>query len=338
MTVDLRLLGDINLKDDLGFSADAAFGLLSEELRSADIRIGNLEGCFSDPAVELPYKPGWFHCEPEMAPHLRGLVDAVACANNVHFGRAIADSIRHLDELGILHTGAGGNLSQARCPAIIERPGLRLGLQSYTSVFTPLGHAATAESPGVATIRCTASFETHPRHFEMPGIAPLVRSAPDAADLDRACRDVRSLRDQVDLVVVYCHWGVTGSSQPTEYQRTIGHSLVDAGADLVVGSHPHRAQAVERYQNGIIFYSLGNFAFGWKLHREATRDGLLVRVAVENGACRRVGLVPVARNAAGQTEALDTERGRGAELAAQLIELSAQQGTQVSLIDGELRV
>src|SRR3954452_17701571 len=105
MTVDVRLVGDINLKRDLDFEGDTAFRLVAPELRAADLRLGNLEGCFADPRVELPHKPGWFHCEPDMAEHLTGHVDAVACANNVTYGPAIAESLRRLDELGIQHTG-----------------------------------------------------------------------------------------------------------------------------------------------------------------------------------------------------------------------------------------
>jgi len=338
VTLNLCLLGDINLKRDLDFSAEVALSAVRSELESADLRLGNLEGCFSDPTVELPYKRGWFHCEPEMALHLRGLVDAVACANNVHFGPAIVDSMRRLDDLGILHSGAGRNRAEARRPAVIERSGVRVGLLAYTSVFTPVGHAATEDRPGVATIRARAAFEPHPRHFEMPGVAPVVRSWPDPAELDAACQDVRSLRERVDLLVVYCHWGVTATVTPTEYQRTIGHALVDAGAHVVAGSHPHRAQGVERHGTGVIFYSLGNFVFGWKLHRESTRDGLLARLTLENGELDRVALLPVARDARGRTQLLSPEHGHGRELADSVIALSADLGTEIHVADGELRL
>ncbi|HZU17491.1 MAG TPA: CapA family protein [Candidatus Dormibacteraeota bacterium] len=336
MTLNLRLVGDINLKRDLGFSAEVAFSAVRSELESADLRLGNLEGCFSDPTVELPYKRGWFHCEPEMALHLRGLVDAVACANNVHFGPDIVESLRRLDDLGIRHSGAGCNRAEARQPVVIERSGVHVGLLAYTSVFTPVGHAATEDGPGVATIRARAAFEPHPRHVEMPGVAPIVRSWPDPAELDAACQDVRSLRERVDVLVVYCHWGVTGMVRPAEYQRTIGRALVDAGAHVVAGSHPHRAQGVERYGAGVIFYSLGNFVFGWGLHRESTRDGLLARLTLENGKLDRVTLVPVARDAEGRTQLLSPQHGHGRELADSVITLSADLDTEIRVAGDEL--
>jgi poly-gamma-glutamate synthesis protein (capsule biosynthesis protein) len=272
-----------------------------------------------------------------MATHLRGLVDAVGCANNVHYGPAIVHSLQRLDDLGIQHAGAGCDRTQARRPAIVERAGLRVGLLAFTSVFTPIGAAADG-APGVATIRARTSYEPHPRTFEMPGISPIVHSAPDEQELAAACEDVRSLREQVDLTVVYCHWGVTATFAPTEYQQTIGHALIDAGAHLVVGSHPHRAQGVERYGGGVVFYSLGNFVFGWKLHRDSTRDGLLARVAVDQGRCVRVSVVPVARNERGSTELLATDAGHGGKLARHVVELSAELGTELRVEDGELVV
>ena len=65
-----------------------------------------------------------------------------------------------------------------------------------------------------------------------------------------------------DLVVVCCHWGIEGDHYPTEYQRELGHKLIDLGADLVVGNHPHVLQGIEEYNGKIIIYSLGNFSFG----------------------------------------------------------------------------
>jgi poly-gamma-glutamate synthesis protein (capsule biosynthesis protein) len=338
MTVNVRLVGDINLKRDLDFDPEVAFRLAAPELRAADLRLGNLEGCFADPRVELPYKPGWFHCEPEMADHLSGLVDAVACANNVHYGPAIVESLQRLDGLGIAHTGAGCDRAEARRPVVIERAGLRVGVLAFTSVFTPVAHAATDGAPGVATIRAHTSWEASSRHFEMPGAPPIVHTAPDERELAAACEDVRALRERVDVTVVYCHWGVTATYEPTEYQRAIGHALVDAGAQVVAGSHPHRAQGVERYGGGVILYSLGNFVFGWKLHRDSTRDGLLARLTVDGGRPSRVGLVPVARNADGSTELLSTDEGHGRELAQHVVALSAKLGTEVCVADGELVV
>lgn len=73
---------------------------------------------------------------------------------------------------------------------------------------------------------------------------------------------IASLKEECDLVIFAPHWGVEGTYHPTEAQKTLAHAVIDAGADLVWGSHPHVLQNVEQYGDGVIFYSLGNFSFG----------------------------------------------------------------------------
>ncbi len=73
---------------------------------------------------------------------------------------------------------------------------------------------------------------------------------------------VTARENGADLVVVCCHWGIEGDHYPTEYQQELGHTLIDLGADLVIGNHPHVLQGIEEYNGKIIIYSLGNFSFG----------------------------------------------------------------------------
>ena len=328
--VVLDLVGDVNLKRDLQLRAERAFELVDDELRRAHVRMGNLEGAFYDPAVELEYKTGWFHLEPEMAAALQGRFDAVGCANNVHHGQAIPASLARLDELGICHAGAGCSLEEALTPATFTRNGVRFGLLAFTSVFWPIGHAATPSSPGVATIKAYTAYEPNPRFVEMPGVAPIIRSWPDADELTRAQLAVRSLRPNVDVLVVYCHWGVTGSNDPTEYQRAIGHALVDAGADIVAGAHSHQPQPVEFYKSSLILYSLGNFIFGWRQHRGATRDGLLARVSLEHGTLQGCELLPVQRTSEDQVIILNANEGEGARIFSLIAERSRRLGTELT--------
>lgn len=328
VTTDLLLTGDINCKDD-GLLADDPLARLADELESADIRIGNLEGAFHDPVVTLPYKPGWYHCEPVMVSRITGHFDAVACANNVHYGEAIVPSIRRLDDAGILHSGAGENLTSARRPAIVDREGARVGLLSYTSVFWPLGHAATDDAPGVAAVRVRTSYQPHPRLIEMPGAPAVVRSQPEADDLQAVGEDIARLRKQVDVVVVYCHWGVTGMEEVAEYQQVLGRAAIDAGADIVAGAHPHVPQAIELYKSGVILYSLGNFMFGWKLHAHMTSDGLLARVQMRPGAPWALSFVPVGRNQQGHIVVRSPDSADGRRIGGRVAELSQPFGTSV---------
>jgi poly-gamma-glutamate capsule biosynthesis protein CapA/YwtB (metallophosphatase superfamily) len=322
----LALVGDVNCKADEGCEPALAPSV-QEQLARADLRIGNLEGAFADPSVELHFKRGWFHCEPEMLRMVEAHFDAFACANNVHFGAAVETSLRHLDRAGIPHAGAGATLAEARRPAILERDGVRVGLLAFTSVFWPDGHAATESRPGVATIKVATAYEPHWRVHEMPGGPATVRTIPDPDELAAALGAIRRLRADVDVVVVYFHWGVSLSEEVAEYQRHVGRAAVEAGADVVVGSHPHVVQGVELWMGRPIFYSVGNFVFGWRRYREATRDGVLVHL--ETGGARPWPclVVPVRRNEDNEVEALALDTPHGARIAGRLAELSAPYGT-----------
>jgi len=81
--------------------------------------------------------------------------------------------------------------------------------------------------------------------------------------LDMMEEEIQFLRDEgADVVIACCHWGIEQEYDPTEYQQTTAHSLIDAGADLIIGNHPHVLQGVEIYEGKVICYSLGNFCFG----------------------------------------------------------------------------
>jgi poly-gamma-glutamate synthesis protein (capsule biosynthesis protein) len=123
---------------------------------------------------------------------------------------------------------------------------------------------------------------------------------------------------------------VTGSNDPAEYQRAIGHALVDAGADIVAGAHSHQPQPVERYRDGMIFYSLGNFIFGWRQHRQATRDGLLARLSFAQGKLTACELLPVQRTPEDQVTILNASEGEGARIFGLIAERSRRLGTELS--------
>jgi poly-gamma-glutamate synthesis protein (capsule biosynthesis protein) len=172
----------------------------------------------------------------------------------------------------------------------------------------------------------------------MPAAPAVVHSEPAAEDLTVLRDCVGALRDQVDVVVVYFHWGITGMDTEAEYQRVLGRAAIDAGADLVAGSHPHIPQGIELYQRGAILYSLGNFMFGWKLHTHMTRDGLLARVRVRPDAPWRLSFVPVARSEQGQIVAHGPDSDLGRRIADRVGELSAPFGTLIEPDGGEFSV
>ena len=329
-------VGDVNLQH----RADPAeaFSRVAAELADADILYGNLEGPLAgtDDPRPIPHKRGWVHSDPRMVAGLQAAGFAfMSCANNVTYPPSAAlRSLAVLDAHGIPHAGAGRTLAEARRAAIVERCDLRFGLLSYTSVFWPHGHAAGPDSPGVATVRATTSYEPGPRVLEMPGAAPIVRTTPDPDDLAALIQDIAELRPAVDLLVVAMHWGISGRAALADYQRTVGHAAVDAGADLVLGAHPHVPQGIEvrnrpdRPTPGIICYSLGNFTFDWPA-MGGRADGLLVRCLLdrEQRTPAYVSYVPVGRNDAGQPGLLSPETPPGQDVAQAVTALSQPLGT-----------
>ena len=328
-------VGDVNLQNRA--HPAEAFSRVAAELAGADVLYGNLEGPLAgaDDPCPIPHKRGWVHSDPRMVSGLQAAGFAfMSCASNVTYPpRAALRSSAVLDAHGIPHAGAGRNRDEARRAAVVERRGLRFGLLSYTSVFWPLGHAAGPDSPGVATVRVTTAYEPGPRVLEMPGAAPTVRTTPDPDDLAALTQDIAEVRPAVDLLVVAMHWGISGSTELAEYQRTVGHAAVDAGADLVLGAHPHVPQGIEvrsrpdRPTPGIICYSLGNFTFDWPAMR-GLADGLLIRCLLDPDRRTPVHVtyVPVGRNNAGQPELLSPQTPPGQEVARAVAALSAPLG------------
>ena len=338
-SVSLIACGDINLQA----RADprSAFALVQDDLADADVLFGNLEMCLYHPGAAIPDKPGWTQSEARMAD---GLVGAgfmvVSCANNVNHGaEAILSSIQVLDEHGIAHTGSGSNLAAARAPAIVERRGVRFGFLAATAVFFPHGHAAGPDSPGVATIKCHTAYQPHPRVYELPGAPAITRSWPDPDALARLGDDIQTLRSQVDVLVVYCHWGVSGAEELAEYQPTVGHYAIDRGADLVIGSHAHVPQAIEVYKDRVICYGLGNFAFDW-VNMRRHRAGLVVRCLVADGRIDQVAVKPVWRrdDELNQPEILGCESAEGRAIVERVVHLSQALGTRLTPAGDELVV
>ncbi len=329
--LSVALVGDLNLGTPI--NPDKVLDLVKTEFDSFDIKICNLEGCLFDPKILLEHKPGWRHCDHALVKVLAGLkLNAAACANNVHFGdAAIKYSLSVLDEHKIAHAGAGMNRSEARRPAIFESHGTTFGLLSYTSVFWPIGQAAGETIAGVATVKVYTSYEPHRRLFEMPGAPPTTLTRPDEKDCAEVTSEIIGLRNKVDVLVVYFHWGVSGQQEVCQYQTALGRLAIDAGADLVVGSHPHVVQAVEMYKGKTIFYSLGNFIFGsdFKPARRY-RNGLVAIAELENRAVVRVLVVPTAINGEEQPALLGPDQSESGAIIDTINRLSAAFGTQLS--------
>lgn len=258
LEISLLFAGDVWLSNHVLQAYQLAGGIngvLDEGYRlligQADFFMVNEEFPFSSRGIAAADKEYTFRLAPEQVSIFREMgIDGVTLANNhaLDFGQeALLDTCAVLDQAGILHTGAGVNLTAAKEPVIIEKAGIRFGVIGTTRVIPEAGWAAGDSHPGML-------------------------STYDAAVV---LAEIKELKKSCDVVVVMVHWGIEREEQPQEYQRTLGKRYIDAGADLVVGSHPHVLQGIELYQGKPIVYSLGNFVFGSSIPRT-----MLLRVSL----------------------------------------------------------
>jgi len=214
------------------------FGGVLAELAVGDINLANLESPIATGGSEFRSKKFRFLAEPEVAHAIRSAgFNLVSLANNHSMdfgGDALAETFQHLAAAGITWVGAGENLDEARKMALFTLKGKKIAFLGY-SLTRPTEFYAGQKRPGTA-----------PAH------------------LDMVVADVAGARRQADYVIVSFHWGIEASGVTNEYQRSTAHGAIDAGADVVIGHHPHVLQGIERYGKGIIFYSLGNFTFAGK--------------------------------------------------------------------------
>lgn len=260
--VSLVFVGDILLAETPGRLVRTGrdpFAPFARLLDAADVRIGNLECVVATRGTPEPGKPYTFRAHPRVLQSLGRHFDVVGLANN-HSGDygsdAFTEMLTRLDRAGIAYFGGGRTLEEAHRPRIIERKGLRIALLGYNEFF-PRAFEADFDKPGVAW-----SEDEQVRHDIL-----------QARSIHRA-----------DLVIPVMHWGWEHEPVASPRQRQLARLMIDAGADAVIGGHPHVVQDTEHYRGKPILYSLGNFLFdgftdkasttGWLVRLEMDRDGV----------------------------------------------------------------
>lgn len=238
------------LKNDADFNFP--FLKIKDYLRQADLVFGNLEGPISQNGKNQGSIYS-FRFKPEAAGALRDAgFRGLSLANNHIWDwgeEAILDTLSNLDGAGIGAVGAGRNYEEANRPYFLDVKNLRVAFLAYTNLY-PKGLAAKANFPGVSDF-----------------------------DLEKIKEKVREIKSQADLVVVSLHWGEEYKTNASDSQKKTARSLVDAGADVILGHHPHVPQEVEEYEGAWIFYSLGNFVFDQGFSDE-TMGGMLVELRI----------------------------------------------------------
>jgi hypothetical protein len=276
--VELAAVGDVTSGEQVGPAVGAHGGSypwssVGAILRGADVATANLEGAVSERGAAVGGKQYTFRGPASLlagAARYGGL-DVLTLANN-HSGdfgpEALLDTLRNVHAAGIATIGAGADEAAAHRPAIVEAGGLRIAFLGYSDINPP-GFAAGLGSPGTAR-----------------------------ADEAGVADDVRRARRSADVVVCFFHWGVEGRAEPDTRQRSLATAALDAGAQVVLGAHPHVFGRVERPgSHTLVAWTLGNFVFPAG-SAAASRTGILLVGLSADGVAgwrvvaARAGVVP----------------------------------------------
>jgi len=260
--IELLALGDFMIEHPLGHSP------FYDLIQNTDISIANVEAPFTDqgyPADKTVAMKSPPPCVKELA-KLGLNVAAVANNHAMDFG---IDGMRQnktlLAEAGVKPVGTGEDLNDAMMPIFVQNQALKVGFLSFSSTL-PIGTSASHARPGMAPIRVETSYLLDSSICEeQPGTAPYVSTKVIDEELDRAVNVVKEAKQHCDTLVAALHWGVPeGWATPAQgwladYQQPLAHALVDAGVDVIMGTHPHVIHGIEIYQGKPILYCLGNF-------------------------------------------------------------------------------
>jgi poly-gamma-glutamate synthesis protein (capsule biosynthesis protein) len=245
------------------------FSEVATHFLNSDITIANLEGALTNSKVERPKGKGTrifhFRGSPSYVLSLRKAgIEVVNLANNhfMDYGKKGAlDTINALEIAGILYVGGGKDKEDASKYKLIKRKGITLALLGYT--------IAGREAPATKNA---------------PGINPYNEK--------EAVNKIREAKDSSDLVVVSIHWGYEMHTKQSREQEKAAKTMIDSGADLILGHHPHVLQPIEWYKKSLIFYSLGNFAFGGNFY-PADRNSIIGNIEAEKSGIKNFSIIPI---------------------------------------------
>lgn len=229
---------------------ETLFRNLPYNLNMVDYTVVNLECAVCDSTIRKENKKFAFRANPEWLPYFRKHgINIVSLANN-HSGdygeSGLLQSLNFIRRSKMSTTGANENPVWKGAPLLITKGKIRIALFSASLLKTDskyMNHASVAELE-----KCIRTYKTNFPHT---------------------------------VIVLMLHWGIEGAVHPTAVQIQEAHQLVDAGVDVLVGSHPHVVQPVERYKAGLIFYSLGNFIFDNNCPPE--NKGMMARLEIGQG-------------------------------------------------------
>ncbi len=283
--ITIILVGDIMLdrgvKDMIAKYGDGDFKFpflkIADYLKEANIVFGNLEGTISNKGRKVG-SVNSFRFGPKA---IEGLTfagfDILSVANNHaldYTSEALTDTFSKLKEAGIDYVGGGVNATEAGLPIIKEingstsSPQTKIAFLAYTNIGVPVWRPGE-NSPGINVV--------------------------DEEDIEEIKEKIKAAKQKTDILIVSLHAGNEYTQNLTKFQSDFSKAVIDAGADLVIGHHPHVVQKSEVYKNKYIFYSLGNFIFDQDFSEE-TMKGLILKVIVEEKKIKDVIPVEIKMN------------------------------------------
>lgn len=269
----------LNNYENSGINGVISQDLLGE-MQSADLTMVNEEFPFSNRGTQAQDKQFTFRVDPSYVKIFQELgIDVVTVANNhaLDYGtEALSDTFQTLDGAGVAYVGAGDSKERAAQPYIAEMGGKTFGFLAASRVIPEVSWNIDNQQPGML---CTY-------------------------DSARLCEAIHKAKENCDYVVVYVHWGIERENMPQDYQRQLGQAYIDAGADLIIGAHPHVLQGIEYYNGKPIVYSLGNYIFNQSIEKTML---LKVTVSTENETILQ--LIPASASGA-KTSKLEGEEAR----------------------------
>ncbi|MBN2197736.1 CapA family protein [Candidatus Wolfebacteria bacterium] len=252
---------------------------IAEFTEKADLFFGNLEGPISSRGQNQGSIYS-FRANPKVIEGLKFAgFDVLSLANNHIWdwgSEALEDTIDILKNNDIEPVGVGKNYSEANNPVIKEINKIKIAFFAYTNLY-PESFKADVNSSGISD-------------FNLQKIKDKIKSL--------------KLSQTADIVVISLHQGEEYEKQANESQKKTARELIDAGADLIVGHHPHVVQEIEEYKKGWIAYSLGNFVFDQSFSQE-TMEGLILKVVIENKIIFEVSAIKTKINSAFQPEIIE---------------------------------
>ncbi|MEF3302748.1 CapA family protein [Paenibacillus sp. GYB003] len=263
--VRLTFVGDVIFADNVATALkangyDYPYRQVRSYLENADLTVANLETPITERGTKQ-IKEYAYRSSPLALPAFKEAgFDLVNLANNhiLDYGTTgLLDTFDQLDKAGIRWFGAGRNAAEAFKPVIVEKKGIKIAFLGLSKVVPTQEWKAGKDRPGVA----------------------------DTYALKAPLEAIRNAKEQADLVVVVAHWGLEQHDQPEKYQRDYAREYIDAGADLIVGGHPHVLQGFESYNGKWIAYSLGNFIFTMNENPVTWETVILQASCSKDGGC-----------------------------------------------------